>query len=284
MVSHTSQPIPVRLSGDVYRVFFSCRNAENVSSVGFVDFNLRDPQRPIRISENPVLSPGAPGTFDENGISIGCIVPRDGKYWLYYLGWNLLVSVPWHNSIGLAIADSPDGPFVRASQAPILDRNALDPFSLSYPWVMFDQGMWRMWYGSNLRWGAEQRDMDHVIKYAESSDGVVWRPTGKIAIGIEAADEYAFSRPCVRRGPDKYQMWYAFRGPSYRIGYAESDDGVVWRRLDNQVGITVSPDGWDSEAVSYAHVFDHEGTMYMVYNGNKYARTGFGLAVLEDGN
>ena len=76
-------------------------------------------------------------------------------------------------------------------------------------------------------------------------------------------------------------MWYSFRGLSYRIGYAESDDGRKWERLDSQAGIDVSTTGWDSEMIEYPFVFDHKGQRYMLYNGNGYGKTGFGLTVLE---
>jgi hypothetical protein len=33
--------------------------------------------------------------------------------------------------------------------------------------------------------------------------------------------------------------------------------------------------------VEYPWVFRHEGATYMLYNGNGYGRTGFGIAVLE---
>ena len=49
----------------------------------------------------------------------------------------------------------------------------------------------------------------------------------------------------------------------------------------NAVGIDVSKNGWDSEMICYPYVFDHKGKRYMLYNGNGYGKTGFGLAVLE---
>ena len=73
-------------------------------------------------------------------------------------------------------------------------------------------------------------------------------------------------------------MWYCSRGAAYRIGYAESADGVKWERLDAQAGITVSESGWDSEMTAYPWVFSHKSTNYMLYNGNGYGRTGIGLA------
>ena len=36
-------------------------------------------------------------------LTMACLVPVFGKLYLYYLGWNLGVTVPWRNSIGLAM-------------------------------------------------------------------------------------------------------------------------------------------------------------------------------------
>ena len=82
-------------------------------------------------------------------------------------------------------------------------------------------------------------------------------------------------------------MWFCSRATrdiaTYRIRYAKSRDGVTWERKPVEfVGLDVSSSGWDSEMVCYPHVFDHKGKRYMLYNGNGYGRTGFGLAVLEE--
>jgi hypothetical protein len=39
-----------------------------------------------------------------------------------------------------------------------------------------------MWYGSNSAWGARKEDMRHLIKYAESTDGIDWTRNNIIAI------------------------------------------------------------------------------------------------------
>jgi hypothetical protein len=149
-----------------------------------------------------------------------------------------------------------------------------------------------MWYGSHLTWGdAPPESMVHVLKYAESDDGLTWRREGRIVLGGEWWDgtnpapppgaDHAFSRPCVVRDGGVYRMWYSCRGRRYRVGYATSPDGLTWRRRDDEAGIDVSASGWDSEMIAYAHVFDHRGGRYMLYCGNGYGRTGFGIAVLE---
>ena len=56
----------------------------------------------------------------------------------------------------------------------------------------------------------------------------------------------------------KFKMWYlATNKPEYDIGYAESKDGICWERKDQEVGIDVSQDGWDSQMVEYAFVIKH---------------------------
>jgi hypothetical protein len=280
MRTHAANCAALRIDTHRYRVLFSTRDAQNRSSIGWIELDLRRPSEVLAVSQEPVLRPGNIGAFDDSGVSLACLVVEGDVTYLYFTGWNLGVTVPWRNSIGLA-ASSDGLHFERVSPAPVLDRNRVDPFSLSYPFVRHDRNGWRMWYGSNLRWGAAQHDMDHVIKYATGSDAETWSPTGAISIGIEHPDEYAFSRPSVMRDGDLWRMWYSYRGAAYRIGYAESPDGIAWTRLDALAGIEPSNEGWDCESVEYPFVFDHGADRYLLYNGNRYGLTGFGLAILE---
>jgi hypothetical protein len=284
MQSHSANPVAELLGDGDVRVYFSCRDEFNISSIATIEFNLANPQQSVLVSDEPILGPGPIGAFDDNGSSMGCLLHVNGKRYLYYLGWNLGVTVPWRNSIGLAISDGLSGPFEKVSLAPILDRNATDPFSISYPWVTVDENenRWQMWYGSNLKWGPEQRDMAHVLKYAESQDGIHWHPGGDVLLPLQEPWEYAQSKPCVLKDRHGYRLWYSFRGERYRIGYAESEDGRIWNRLDAYSGIDISSDGWDSEVVCYPNVFEWDGKLYMLYNGNSYGKTGIGLAVQED--
>lgn len=82
-----------------------------------------------------------------------------------------------------------------------------------------------------------------------------------------------------------FEMWFSYRsgaGEKYRIGYARSEDGTSWKLDLKSAGIDVSKTGWDSEMIEYPFVFNHNGTRYMLYNGNEYGKTGFGLAVLDE--
>ncbi|MBX9767565.1 MAG: hypothetical protein K2X47_09875, partial [Bdellovibrionales bacterium] len=224
--------------------------------------------------------PGKTGAFDDSGITLGSLVRfRDQKF-LFYTGWNLTVSVPMNNSIGVAKFVSPDC-LARFGDGPILTRALHEPYSCASPFVLFENGLFRMWYASMDNWKLEA-DGSHRhyynLKYAESLDGLRWERNGIVAINYESASEYAFGRPFVLKENGVYKMWYAYRGESYRIGYAESSDGTQWKRKDKEMDFDVSDSGWDSGMVEYPCILDHKGTRYMFYNGNDYGKSGIGLA------
>jgi hypothetical protein len=285
MLSHAANPWAETAEHGAVKIYFTCRDAQNRSHIGWALFDFRDGFRLLRVSENPVVTPGAPGLYDDSGAAMGCLVNDEGRRLLYYLGWNLKVTVPWQNSIGLAI-DSGNG-FIKYSRAPLLDRSNEDPYSISYPCVLKENGVWKMWYGSNLSWGKKQEEMKHVIKYAESADGINWNRNGKVVVGFAYPEEYALSKPMVVKTESGYHMWFSFRagpaGDKYRIGYAHSSDGDSWLRNDSRAGIDVSESGWDSESIEYPCVFRFDNDYYMLYNGNDYGREGFGIARLEGG-
>ena len=278
--SHAANPVAEHVEGDRFRIYFSGRDARNRSSIGHLVIALDEPTRPLDVGAAPLLEPGPAGAFDQDGVTMGCVLTIGGIRHLYYLGWRLTKTHPWANTIGLARFDAAAGRFVKHS-GPVLGLSATDPYSMSYPCVLHDGTQYRMFYGSNLDWGEDGHTMNHVIKNAVSDDGLAWRPLDAVCLAYGATD-HAFSRPWVLRDGDTYKMWYAVRGAQYRIGYAESEDLVRWVRRDAEVGIAPSAQGWDAEAVTYPCVFSHRERRYMLYNGNGYGKTGFGLAVLEE--
>jgi predicted GH43/DUF377 family glycosyl hydrolase len=282
MQAYAANPIPEPLGGDRFRIYFSSRDERNRSSIAFIEIDLNQPSTILRVSDEPVLSPGDVAMFDDSGVSIGCLINVGEKRYLYYMGWHLTVTVPWQNALGLAISDGPGCPFRRVSRFPIVALNEIDPYTISYPWVSVEDGRYRMWYGSNIQWGARKEDMRHLIKYAESDDGVRWNREGVIAIDFNDPSEYAMCKPCVIKDGDRYRMWFCSRGKRYRIRYAESPDGLTWRRQEDAACIDVSAAGWDADMIEYPCVFDHGGRRYMLYAGNGYGRSGFGLAVLDE--
>jgi hypothetical protein len=139
-----------------------------------------------------------------------------------------------------------------------------------------------MWYGTTLSWDAGNGEMLHVIRQARSPDGQKWlKLPGGVPYAIGTAQ--AFSRPTVIVNREHYLMWFSYRpgdGTTYRIGRAESPDGENWT-FRAGLDLDVSPQGWDSQMVEYPFVFSHSSHLYMLYNGNGFGKSGFGLAVLE---
>lgn len=265
------------------RVYFAPRDQKSRSEIHFFEFKLSDPFTLLKLSEEPVFKHGKLGAFDDSGITPGNMLKVDGKTLLYYTGWNLTVTVPMNNSIGVAEMDE-QGNFKRYGDGPILTRNLNEPYSCASPFVMFEEGKYKMWYASKDKWEMENGEPKHYynIKYAESKDGINWVREGKVAINYENDQDYAFGRPFVLKENEIYKMWYAFRGDHYLIGYAESKDGINWERKDKEVGIDVSTEGWDSEMIEYPCIFDWKGKRYMLYNGNGYGKTGIGLAIQKE--
>jgi hypothetical protein len=282
LATHAALPVAVPLAGDIVRVFFSGRDSSQRSSVGTLLLRLAEQPKVLEVTSDPVLVPGARGTFDDAGVSVGCVVSDPSGDRLYYMGWNVGGSVPWRNAIGLAIGDARNGRFDRFSIGPIMDRDPTDPFTLSYPWVLRRNPQeWWMWYGTNLAWGAAKSDMHHAIRTARSTDGIVWQRRLEPPIRPED-DQIAVVRPTVLASDGQLRMWFACRGVgAYHLGYASSGNRHDWVRNDSAAGLTAEPGGWENGALTYPCVFEAAGRRWLLYNGAGYGATGFGLAVWE---
>lgn len=278
-LSHAA--VPFVDSGDPLRLYFSTRDESGRSQLARAMLDL-DAHR-AELEPKAVLRPGPLGAFDDRGVMGSCIVRSGGSLFLYYTGWELGVTVPFRNFIGCAVSNDGGVTFRKVSKGPVLGPIDLDPFMAHSPWVLVEDGRWRMWYCSTTKWylhGNEPRHLYH-IKYAESGDGIAWEREGHVCVDFAGPHEYALSRPCVIRDGDRYRMWFSTRGEQYRLGYAESSDGLSWERHDELAGLEPSAEGWDSEMICYACVFDRDGDRHALYNGNGYGRTGIGHAVLE---
>lgn len=281
LVSHTSNPLAVHMKGDVYRVFYSGRDAQNRSSVGAVDMDMRRFEV-VAEHQNPFAKHGAEGAFDHAGISIGCeFIRNDGRY-LTYMAWQTMGLDHWRGDIGLLRLNN-DLSIDTKSRQILLEVDPVDPISLSYPWIEKTGGNYEMWYGSTVTWDAGNGEMLHVINHATSINGREWTRHGlAVPFGISLAQ--AFSRPTVWTAPDETRhMWFSYRdgtGTPYRIGYATSLKGGPWQRHDTHggphVGSGSGPYDWDGEMICYPFVFRHEDRLIMLYNGNDFGRHGFG--------
>lgn len=284
LLSHAANPLPVRLHGDVYRIYFSGRDAHNRSSVGAVDIDIIK-KKITNEYYHPFFEHGPEGSFYADGVSIGNIYDVDGVQYMTFMGWQAPKNHHWRGDIGRLVVKT-DLTLSLDSDKPFMESDILDPISLSYPWVMKISGSYHMWYPSVSSWDAGNGEMLAAINSAISSDGHNWHKQG-LAIPYELGKAQAFSRPNVLVDLNgRYEMWFSYRsgsGQQYRIGYAIKKDEKGWELALDDTGINVSSHGWDSEMIEYPYVFDHKKERYMLYNGNGHGRTGFGLAILTYG-
>jgi hypothetical protein len=276
--SHASNPLPIHLKDDIYRVFFSGRDEDNKSSVGYVDIDIIT-RKVLNDKRKVIFKYGNSESFYSHGVSIGNVYKVNEDQFILFMGWNIRNNEHWRGDIGqLKLIDNEC--LQITSELPFMSIDEVDTVSLSYPFVIFHEGIYKMWYGTTLTWTSENDEMIHVINYATSLDGKNWEKHG-LAIPYELGVAQAFSRPTVIIDELGYHMWYSYRsgtGEKYRIGYAHSEDGLKWERKHDEIGIDVSKNGWDSEMICYPFVLKHKGETYMLYNGNQYGKAGFGIA------
>ena len=280
-LTHAMIPTPEDRGGGIFRIYYSGRNAENQSCITWAEVDLNLPYRVLGYSQTPILLPGSLGCFDDNGVTPSCLINfPNGDKGLYYIGWNPGSTVRMHLFGGLAVSSDGGMTFNRWSRAPIIERCPTDPFLNTAPWVLPVGNEYWMYYVSGCGW--IHKDLPRYnIKLARSSDGKIWRRDGHVCIDFKDSSENALARPYVIIEDGLWKMWFGHKGDSYRLGYAESSDGLTWVRRDELAGIEVSATGFDSEMIQYAAIVKHDGQRFMFYNGNNYGFDGIGMAVEE---
>jgi hypothetical protein len=286
--SHAMLPTPFRINSETIRVFLTFCDDKGIGRPGYVDVSADCPTHVLDISIAPLLDIGRPGTFDENGV-VTCSVLEggDGNLIMYYVGFELGTKIRYRLLTGLAVSTDGGRTFCRRSDVPVLERSSSELFFRCGPYCIREGGKFRLWYVAGSDWteldGKQMPVYD--LRYAESADGVHWPDRGDVQIAVTEPDEHGFGRPYVIAKPGGgWRMFYSIRRRSlgaYRLGYAESDDGRHWKRMDDHLNLDVSPEGFDSEAIMYAAPIEVGGKLYVFYNGNQFGKDGFAVAVLE---
>lgn len=288
MNSHTQLSIPYLIDENTIRIYFNSRTNGKARPT-YVD--LDENFKIVKMNKDPLLDLGRPGTFDDCGVMFSSLVEVDDKLYMYYIGWNQPKTVAYHNSIGLAISEDGGETFYRFSEGPIMDRSIRHPIMTSGPYV-FKRGASDliMYYLSCSEWikGAEGLEPVYDLHYALSKDGIQWEiPVDSRC--IKGTDE-AIAMPTVVEINGEYHMWYSYRktddfrlnrNNSYKIGYAKSNDGIKWTRMDELCGIVASESGWDSGMIEYPYVIKRKDKLLMFYNGNGFGQSGIGCAVAD---
>jgi len=279
------------------RVYFSCRpnpdeNGQYVSYSAFVDLDRKNLFNILNIAKEPIFKLGERGCFDEFGTYPTSVIRKGEDVWAYYAGWTRCESVPFNVAIGAGISKNNGETFEKIGKGgPILSYSINEPFILSGPKIRYFNDTYYLFYIAGRNWIPNNGKLEPVykIRMATSKDGLNWTKADKDLIESRIDSNEAQASPDVFYHNNKYHMFFCYRygldyrgkQNGYRIGYASSDDLINWKRDDSKAGIDVSEEGWDSEMISYPHVFELDGKIYMMYLGNAVGREGFGLAELE---
>jgi predicted GH43/DUF377 family glycosyl hydrolase len=196
-ITHAMVPTPLLLD-DCIRVYYSTRSVKGESHIAFVHLDRDDPTKILNRSSTFVMAPGKVGTFDDCGVTADCIVDLGDRIYMYYIGWNKMVSTPYLNSIGLAISYDRGNTFERHSLAPIIQRTKEEPYFCTSPWVIRSDNIWHMWYACITEWLMvyDKPEPIYHIKYAHSSNGIDWIRKNIDCI-LQLTSQEANSRPTV---------------------------------------------------------------------------------------
>ena len=166
-----------------------------------------------------------------------------------------------------------------------------DQFSIQFPFVIRENGQYKMWYSSS-----PQADYNQCkIGYATSPDGINWTKLAEpvLEAGTEPWEAGGVMACYVMPVTGGYKIWYtgfttALANGNLYIGYAISEDGISWQRdtINNPVlepGVT---GGWEGKWVWYPEVLFIDEMYYMWYAGSNigfWDRIDVGLATSSDG-
>lgn len=274
--SHCMMPTIKKIKKDTIRVYYSSRDAENISRIFYSDYNL-EKEKLLKSSSEPVLDIGELGAFDDNGVTPSCLISKGNYDYLFYVGWNKKSRVRMNLFGGLAYKKKGEKKFKRYFKSPILERNSYDYLFNTAPFVIKHKNKYLMYYSSTLKWINENLP-SYNIKMCESKNLINWKREGKVCINLKKK-ETALGRSNLIFHKKKFMMWYSYKGKNYKIGYAESKDGNKWVRKDNKI-LFINKRKFNFEMMEFSFVFKYKNELYMLFNANNYGEKGIYLSKL----
>jgi hypothetical protein len=231
----------------------------------------------------PALDLGERGSFDADGVNPTCVIEWNDRLYLYYVGYERLADAPYSLLTGIAVSDDGGESFRRLSTDPLLAPTEHERFFRTAAFVRKEGARWRMWYIGGGEWMTEN---DHTypiyaLKHLASDDPLKWPGAPETLMDPDRErGEIGFGRPWVERRDDLYVMNLSVRRTSgYGLVSATSTEGMAWQLGESLVD--PGPEEWDAEMVCYGASFESNGRRYLLYNGNRFGRTGFGIAIQE---
>lgn len=204
-----------------------------------------------------VLSPTLPQEF--NDVAYPTVALVNGMYWMWYDGWD---SVTYR----IFAATSPDG-ITWTKHGVVLDvgpAGSQDSASLGYPFVLFDHGVFDMWYTGLTSFSPPD---NAAIMFATSTDGLNWTKAGVVLTpgAAGSVDSYNVQTSGVVRVGSTFVMIYTGIDGNLtsRMLWALSSDGLTWTKS----GIALSPDPPAERGIGSGDPIVLADGTWMVYYG-----------------
>lgn len=283
-------PVPYFLDENTIRIFLTMCDQQNIGRIGYVDVEAKNPLKIKGYSKEPLIDIGFEGTFDDNGVVTASVLKDDDKLYMYYSGYQLGVKTPYSIFTGVAVSVDNGHNFIKlTNEVPILDRISGEIATRCVPYVIKEGSIYKMWYTASVASGwinssLGKRQPLYDLKYMESDSPIKWQSEGrKTVITFKNSDEHGICKSSVWKENGLYKIIYSLRHLSkgYRLGYAESLNGIDWIRKDEDIGLTVSQKGFDSNMVCFAERIVYKDKTCLFYSGNHYGMAGIGYAELE---
>ncbi|HYF51940.1 MAG TPA: hypothetical protein VEJ63_21205 [Planctomycetota bacterium] len=286
----------VRRDGDDYLLYYGAGDQESRKRICVARAKVSDPTRWERLGV--ALDIGAGDAFDCRWVVVPQVVKVAARWHLYYTA-NCGRGTGLQRFPGIGVAVSDDGlKFARVSDRPVLapsgkegDPDAMGIAGGSVVAVTNADGRteYRFYYTGAPTIGQDIfLNQQKIVCLATSSDGIEWTKRGALFHRIAERDyeNVGVAGPVVWRDDDGlWRMLYSTIGTRwgfYSICYAESDDGLLWRRGQAYgENLVLSPhgDGWEKQMVEYPAVIREGSGLRLFYCGNGYGTTGIGTAL-----
>ena len=203
-------------------------------------------------------------------------------------------SVPYNWSIGLAVSDDLKK-FKKFSNAPIIGPRNNEPYLHACPIVYCTSDGYEMYLLSGDRWINDKNgklESVYTLKKCISKNGIDWSAVQGPLLTPKSENECQTSCSIFEYNGKKH-MLFSYRSgtgfrenpeDAYKIGLAMQQSDGSWLRDDSMLHCKHDEtcSGWDSMMMAYPHVFHWDKKIYMLYCGNEFGRTGFGLAELVE--
>ena len=177
-------------------------------------------------------------------------------------------------------------PLISPGQINYYSCNGFDYWQSWMPTVLFENGIYRMWYVGD----GYAPDRTYSFGYRISDDGVNWFSYEKNPVllpGSSFDNQYMWGGTIVKDGTE-YKLYYggfSSTTQKWSVGLATSTDGIHWAKRPDPVLTGGGPGSWDVNGVSQPCVMKDGAGQYRMWFGGStnQSTTAIGCATSTDG-